>query len=100
QRLGGLDLVMICPNDPAAMIRHTDACRERGYPFVADPSQQLARMSGADIASLIDGATYLITNEYEKELLEQKTGLTDAQVLDRVGVRITTLGRDGARITG
>jgi len=100
QRLGGLDLVMICPNDPAAMIRHTEECRERGYPFVADPSQQLARMSGEEIASLIDGASYLITNEYEKELLEQKTGLSDGQVLDRVGVRITTLGRDGARITG
>jgi adenosine kinase len=99
-RLGGLDLVLICPNDPAAMLRHTEECRERGYAFVADPSQQLARMSGEDIASLIDGATYLITNEYEKELLESKTGLSDAQVLDRVGVRITTLGKDGVRITG
>jgi adenosine kinase len=99
-RLGGLDLVMICPNDPAAMLRHTQECRERGYAFVADPSQQMARMSGEDIAALIDGATYLITNEYEKELLESKTGLSDAQVLDRVGIRITTLGRDGARITG
>jgi adenosine kinase len=99
-RLGGLDLVMICPNDPAAMLRHTQECRERGYAFVADPSQQMARMSGEDIAALIDGATYLITNEYEKELLESKTGLSDAQVLDRVGIRITTLGKDGARITG
>jgi adenosine kinase len=99
-RLGGLDLVMVGPNDPAAMLRHTQECRERGYAFVADPSQQLARMSGEDVASLIDGATYLITNEYEKELLESKTGLTDAQVLDRVGIRITTLGKDGARITG
>jgi adenosine kinase len=99
-RLGGLDLVMICPNDPSAMLRHTQECRERGYAFVADPSQQMARMSGEDIAALIDGATYLITNEYEKELLESKTGLSDAQVLDRVGIRITTLGKDGVRITG
>jgi adenosine kinase len=100
QRLGGLDLVIISPNDPAAMTRHTGECRERGYPFVADPSQQLARMSGGEIADLIDGATYLITNEYEKELLESKTGLSDGGVLDRVGVRITTLGRDGVRIMG
>ncbi len=100
QRVGGLDLVMVCPNDPAAMIRHTQECRERGYAFVADPSQQLARMSGEDIASLIDGATYLITNEYEKELLESKTGLSDGQVLARVGFRITTLGAQGARIMG
>jgi adenosine kinase len=100
QRLGGLDLVLICPNDPTAMLRHTQECRERGYAFVADPSQQLARMDGEDIASLIDGAAYLITNDYEKELLESKTGLSDAAVLDRVGLRITTLGAQGVRVTG
>jgi adenosine kinase len=100
QRLGGLDLVIVSPNDPTAMIRHSQECRERGYAFVADPSQQLARMSGEDIAGLIDGATYLITNEYEKELLESKTGLSDAAVLDQVGIRITTLGKEGVRVTG
>ncbi|MBX6749896.1 MAG: carbohydrate kinase family protein [Micromonosporaceae bacterium] len=100
QRLGGLDLVLVCPNDPTAMLRHTEECRERGYAFVADPSQQLARMEGEDIANLIDGAAYLITNEYEKELLETKTGLSDAAVLDRVGLRITTLGAQGVRVTG
>jgi adenosine kinase len=100
QRLGGLDLVIVSPNDPTGMLRHTQECRERGYAFVADPSQQLARMSGEDIASLVDGATYLITNEYEKELLESKTGLSDGAVLDRVGMRITTLGKNGVRVTG
>src|SRR5215475_5379722 len=49
QRLGGLDLVIISPNDPLAMLRHTQECRERGYAFVADPSQQIARMSGEEI---------------------------------------------------
>ena len=100
QRLGGLDLVMISPNDPVAMVRHTEECRERGYRFAADPSQQLARMSGEQMLTLIDGAAYLLTNEYEKELLESKTGLSDQQVLDRVGVRVTTLGKDGVAITG
>jgi len=100
ERLGGLDLVMVSPNDPAAMTRHTRECRQLGYRFVADPSQQLARMSGEEIRELVDGAEYLITNEYEKQLLESKTGYSDADVLARVGVRITTLGRDGVRITG
>ena len=45
-RVGGLDLVVICPNDPEAMLRHTAECRQRGYAFAADPSQQLARMDG------------------------------------------------------
>ncbi|MFS8479933.1 MAG: carbohydrate kinase family protein [Micromonosporaceae bacterium] len=100
ERVGGLDLVLISPNDPVAMVRHTEECRERGYPFVADPSQQLARMPGEEIRKLVDGAAYLITNEYEKELLESKTGLGDAEVLDRVGIRVTTLGKDGVVITG
>jgi adenosine kinase len=100
ERLGGLDLVLVSPNDPVAMTRHTEECRLRGYPFVADPSQQLARMSGPEVRALIDGATYLLTNDYEKELLESKTGLSDAEVLDMVGVRVTTLGKDGVSITG
>jgi adenosine kinase len=100
ERLGGLDLVLISPNDPLAMVRHTEECRQRGYPFVADPSQQLARMSGVEIRRLIDGAAYLLTNDYEKQLLEQKTGLSDADLLDLVEVQVTTLGKHGARIAG
>jgi len=99
-RLGGLDLVVVSPNDPVAMQRHTQECRQFGYSFVADPSQQLARMSGAEIRDLIDGAAYLFTNEYEKDLLESKTGLSDEDVLDRVGIRVTTLGKEGVAITG
>lgn len=97
-RFGGLDLVLISPNDPEAMARHTDECRERGYPFAADPSQQLARLDGAATRQLVDGAAYLLCNEYEKALLEQKTGWSDAEVLAHVGVRITTLGAEGVRI--
>jgi adenosine kinase len=99
-RLGGVDLVLVSANDPEAMTRHTEECRVRGYAFAADPSQQLARMSGDDVRNLIDGAAYLLTNDYEKQLLESKTGLSDAAVLDRVGVRVTTLGKHGVRVTG
>ena len=64
-RVGGLDLVVIAANDPAAMVRHSEECRQRGIPFAADPSQQLARMDGPDIRILVDGAAYLFSNEYE-----------------------------------
>jgi adenosine kinase len=97
-RVGGLDLVLIGANDPEAMLRHTAECRMRGYPFAADPSQQLARMDGEDIRLLVDGAAYLFTNEYEERLVEHKTGWSGAEVLDRVEVRVTTLGKDGVRI--
>lgn len=94
----GVDLVLIGANDPAAMMRHTDECRQLGLPFVADPSQQLARLDGREAEQLIDGAEYLFTNEYEWGLLLQKTGLTEDEVRAKVGMRVTTLGRDGARI--
>ncbi|HTF09492.1 MAG TPA: carbohydrate kinase family protein [Asanoa sp.] len=99
-RVGGFDLVLISADDPAAMVRHSQECRSLGYRFAADPSQQLARMGGDEIVQLIDGAAYLLTNDYEKSLLESKTGLTDAEVLDRVDVRVTTLGKNGVEITG
>lgn len=97
-RLGGLDLVLIGPDDPVAMARHTAECRERGIPFAADPSQQLSWLSGDAIRELIEGAAYLFTNEYEAALIEKKTGLSTAEIAALVGVRITTLGADGARI--
>jgi adenosine kinase len=95
-RVGGLDLVLIGADDPEGMLRHTEECRTRGIPFAADPSQQLARMN--DVRELVDGAAYLFTNEYEKSLCEQKTGWSDEEILDRVGVRVTTLGPKGVRI--
>jgi adenosine kinase len=97
-RAGGLDLVVISANDPEGMLRHTDECRTRGYRFTADPSQQLAWMDGDGIRLLVDGATFLMTNEYEAALTEQKTGWGPEQILDRVETRVTTLGSDGVRI--
>ncbi len=98
ERVGGIDLVVVSPNDPEAMIRHTVEARELGLPFMADPGQQLARMEGEQIRALVDGAAYLITNDYEKALLESKTGWSSDEVLGRVGVRITTRGPKGCMV--
>ncbi len=98
ERVGALDLVVVSPNDPEAMLRHTDECRQLGVRFMADPGQQLARMDGGQVKRLVEGATYLITNDYEKALLESKTGWSSQQVLDLVETRITTLGPKGCVI--
>ena len=97
-RLGGLDLVLVSPNDPAAMVRHTEECRQRGFAFVADPSQQLARMTGEEIRSLIDGAAILFSNEYESALIEKKTGWSAEEIRSRVGTWVITLGATGVRV--
>ncbi|MGV9826170.1 MULTISPECIES: carbohydrate kinase family protein [unclassified Gordonia (in: high G+C Gram-positive bacteria)] len=97
-RVGDTDLVLIGADDPAAMLSHTRTCRRLGVRFAADPSQQLARLDGEQARELIDGAAYLFTNEYEWGLLRQKTGLSEAQVSELIGVRITTLGSGGVEV--
>lgn len=96
---GGLDLVLIGANDPVAMQRHTDECREHGFKFIADPSQQLAWLDGDQIKTLVDGATYLFTNDYEDSILQQKTGWSAADVAERVQVRVITHGPEGAVVS-
>lgn len=98
ERLGGLDLVLIAPDDPAGMVRHTQECRAEGFPFAADPSQQLARMHRDEVRELVEGAAYLFTNEYEAALIEQKTGWSAVDLLDRVQTRVTTLGPLGVLV--
>lgn len=97
-RVGQLDLVVIAASAPDAMIAYTDECRQHGYPFAADVSQQLALMDGEGIRKLISGAKYLFTNQYESELLMQKTGWSKKQVLAEVGLWVITLGADGVSI--
>jgi adenosine kinase len=96
----GADLAVISAYDPAAMVQHSAECREHGLRFAADPSQQIARMSGEQMIGLIEGADLLFTNDYEKSLLESKTGRSEADVLAMVKVRVTTLGSQGVEIVG
>jgi adenosine kinase len=96
--IGTPELVIIGANDPEAMQVHTEECRKLGLPFAADPSQQLARLSGDEIRKLIDGAEYLFTNDYEWDLMLSKTGWTEADVMAQVDLRVTTLGPKGVDV--
>jgi len=96
----GADLALISAYDPAAMVQHSAECRDEGYRFAADPSQQIARMTGEQMLGLIEGADLLFTNDYEKSLLESKTGRSEADVMAMVNVRVTTLGSKGVEIDG
>src|ERR1700704_1886690 len=99
-RTGTPELVIVGANDPDAMFRHPEECRKLGIAFAADPSQQLARLSGEEIRRLIDGATYLFTNDYEWDLLLQKSGWSEAEVMSQIQLRVTTLGEKGVDIVG
>jgi adenosine kinase len=98
EKTGRLDMLVISPDDPEAMLRHSEVCRQLGIAFAADPSQQMARMSGEEIKLLIEGAAYLFLNEYELALAMQKTGWSDREILEQVKFRVVTLGSKGAKV--
>ena len=98
EKTGRFDMLVISPDDPEAMLHHSDVCRKEGIAFAADPSQQMARMSGEEIKLLIDGASYLFLNEYELALAMQKTGWSDREILEHVKIRVVTLGSKGAKV--
>jgi adenosine kinase len=91
-------LAIIAPNDPGAMVQYAEECRTIGVPFIFDPGQQCARMSGADLTDGITGAKVVIVNDYELELLRQKTGLGEADIITLAETLIITRGALGSTV--
>jgi adenosine kinase len=95
---GGCDLTIISPNDPGAMVRYARECRELGIPYIYDPSQQVARMGGDELKDGVVGARIVICNDYEYEILREKTGLDAAAMLRHAEAVIVTKGEKGSSI--
>lgn len=93
-----VDLVIISPNDPKAMVNYAAECKELGIPYIYDPSQQIIRLSGEELAEGTRGSRMLIVNEYEFEMLKKKTGLTDAELRRMTDILIVTKGEHGSTI--
>jgi adenosine kinase len=91
-----IDYVIISPHDPEGMIRNCTECRELDLRFIFDPSQQLARLNGEQVLAAMDCAFALTVNDYELELVKQKTGLDEAGILDKVGMLVVTRGGAGS----
>lgn len=92
------DLIIISPNDPAAMDKYVMECRENGIPYLYDPGQQVVRSDPAELRRGAEAAHSLFVNEYEFELLQKHTGLTLETILKGVDVLVITLGEKGAAI--
>jgi adenosine kinase len=92
------ELVIISPNDPAAMIQYAEECRTLQIPYIWDPGQQCARMSGEELRQGIEGAELVMCNDYELELIRQKTSLGEAEIQGRAGGLVVTRGEKGCTI--
>jgi len=95
---GTPDLVVISPNDPQAMLNLAQECRDRHIPFVYDPSQQVPRLSGDDLAASMEGAYALIVNGYEAEVISNKTGKTLDDLRKSIELLVITKGKHGLHI--
>ncbi len=91
-------LTIIAPNDPGAMVQYAEECRTIGVPFIFDPGQQCARMSGDDLIEGMTGAAFVIVNDYELELLRQKTKLSEPDILKLAKTLIITRGELGSTV--
>jgi adenosine kinase len=91
-------LVIISPNDPEAMVQYAGECSTMGVRYIWDPGQQCARMDGAQLRDGIDGAHIVICNDYEFELIRQKTGMSEAEVLEVAEALVVTKGEHGSAV--
>ena len=92
------DMVVISPNDPVAMIQLCEECRARGLPFIYDPGQQVARLTGDELHRGLDGAYMLVVNIYEASVIYEKTGLSLDDLRQRVEVLVITASEHGSKI--
>jgi len=90
------DLVLVSPNEPGAMTKFSAEARELGIPYLYDPSQQVLRLEGKELARDMEGAHFLFCNDYEFGLISKKTGWSLDQMLDHVNFLVITRGKDGA----
>jgi adenosine kinase len=95
---GPCTLAIVSPNDPAAMIQYAEECRALGIAYVWDPGQQCARMAGDELREGLVGAALVVCNDYEFELIRQKTGMDEAAVIARAGALVVTRGEHGCSI--
>ena len=95
---GGIELAVISPNDPQAMIQYVAECKELGIPYIYDASQQIIRLDASDLIEGCRGSKMIILNDYELEMLKNKTGWTDQEVAACTETLIVTYGERGSKI--
>lgn len=92
------ELVVVSPSAPDAMMKFPAECRELGIKYLYDPSQQVLRLEGNELARDMEGAYFLFCNDYEFGLISKKTGWDLPEMLKHVKVLVVTRGKDGASL--
>jgi len=96
--VAGVGLGIVGPDGRDAMIQHSAQFAEQKIPFFFDPGQGLPMFGGEEIMTFLDQATYAIVNDYESEMMLEKTGLSLAELANKVDALIITRGGKGSEI--
>jgi adenosine kinase len=94
----GVTVGIVSPDGRDGMIEHARQFAEAGIPFIFDPGQGMPMFDGDDLKTFIEQASYVTVNDYEMQLLQDRTGLSPHEVAERVEALIVTLGGEGAHI--
>lgn len=95
---GGVELAVISPNDPRAMVQYVVECKELGIPYIYDASQQIIRLDGDALREGCTGSKMIVLNDYELEMLKHKTGWSEDEIAASTNTLIVTRGEDGSVI--
>jgi adenosine kinase len=93
-----IEIAIISPNAPGAMIKYAKECQDLSIPYIYDPSQQIIRLTSEELLQGTRGARLLIVNEYEFGMIRSKTGLSEEELLALPGMTIITRGAEGSTI--
>lgn len=93
-----IELVLIGPDKPAAMMKYARECQHLKLPYLFDPSQQIVRLSNEDLLTGLRGAKVLIGNDYEIQLILNRLKCAEEKLLEHVELLIITLGEKGSVI--
>jgi len=94
----GVSIGMVSPDGRQGMLEHAEQFVAAGIPFIFDPGQGLPQFGGEELVNFIDQSTWVCVNDYESELLQERTGMSPHEIAERVEALIVTLGGDGSHI--
>jgi adenosine kinase len=89
---------IVGPDGYEAMLQNCAEFAELGIPFIFDPGQAMPLYNGKELTQMIEQATYVTVNDYESNLLQEKTGLSDKQIAERVQAYLITRGPQGSEV--
>jgi adenosine kinase len=91
-------LMIVSPGNLGDMVNYPQACKVKGIDYIFDPGQSIPMLSAEDLRQSIEGCRIMISNDYELELIMNKTKLKKGDLLKRAGAIIVTLGELGSRV--